>query len=46
MKNGRLEPNDSDTLQSIYNKLTVNRGVERAVDCGGAGTSVFGVEVD
>lgn len=24
MKNGKLEPNDSDTLQSIYNKLTVN----------------------
>lgn len=24
MKNGKLEPNDSDTLQNIYNKLTVN----------------------
>lgn len=24
MRNGKLEPNDSDTLQSIYNKLTVN----------------------
>lgn len=24
MKNGKLEPKDSDTLQSIYNKLTVN----------------------
>lgn len=24
MKNGKLEPNDSDTLQSIYNKITVN----------------------
>jgi hypothetical protein len=46
MKNGKLEPNDSDTLQSIYNKLTVNGELKRAVDCGGAGTSVFGVEVD
>lgn len=27
MKNGKLEPNDSDTLQSIYNKLTVNGGL-------------------